>query len=108
MSFSKLVRFEKSGEIYYGDLLKHDASGFLVKTLNGNLTNGFTGTNSEPVLVQTVRTFTSDTNVLFAHEYQLLCPLEHTVIIYCVGLNYRDHAAAMKVRTYYAHRHKAC
>ncbi|KAL1615263.1 hypothetical protein SLS56_011887 [Neofusicoccum ribis] len=59
MEFTRLVRFEEEGQIYYGDLL--ESSSTSVETL--------------------------------------LCPLERTPIVQCVGVNYQKHAAEAKVGT---------
>ncbi|KAH8691268.1 fumarylacetoacetate hydrolase family protein [Talaromyces proteolyticus] len=73
MSFHKLVRFEAEGHVHYGDLLEHDVK-FTIRRLNGS---PFTRLDA------TKDIFTVD---------KLLCPLEHTPIVICVGLNYRKHA----------------
>ncbi|KAL3468906.1 hypothetical protein BJX99DRAFT_268910 [Aspergillus californicus] len=76
MSFKKLVRFEHNGTISYGDLLAEDGGTFTVRKLQGNVCAGFTPGDEDPVQVS-----------------QLLCPLESTPIIICIGLNYKKHAA---------------
>jgi hypothetical protein len=67
MSFSKLVRYQDEGAIHYGDLLKQDTDGFLVKRLTGNLREGFVATNSAPVRVQTVNHLYAQYNRSLAH-----------------------------------------
>ncbi|KAH8893628.1 fumarylacetoacetate hydrolase family protein [Thozetella sp. PMI_491] len=83
MAFQKLVRYEEGGEACYGDLVNSDERGHLIKKLRGNLEDGFTATSE---------TFTAQ-----AVEPKLLCPVERTPIIMCVGLNYRKHAEEAKL-----------
>ncbi|KAI8648583.1 hypothetical protein NCS57_01469800 [Fusarium keratoplasticum] len=76
MSFNHLVRFEENGQLQYGDLVKSDDSqGHTVSLLAGNPWSGFTQTGQTKIISQ------------------LLCPLESTPQIICVGLNYQQHAA---------------
>ncbi|KAJ5812013.1 hypothetical protein N7474_008314 [Penicillium riverlandense] len=85
MSFQRLVRFEKDGAPHYGDLLSQNDEGYTVQRLEGNIQNGFTRTTEEPVVVS-----------------KLLCPIESTPIVICVGLNYQKHAneASLKIPPY--------
>ncbi|KAH8807755.1 hypothetical protein F5884DRAFT_900099 [Xylogone sp. PMI_703] len=84
MSFQKLVRFESNGLAYYGDLISVEANGYKVRRLNGNLEN-FQATSDDTIIVP-----------------KLLCPLEQTPIIICIGLNYKKHAeeASLKIPPY--------
>ncbi|CZR49039.1 uncharacterized protein FPRO_12476 [Fusarium proliferatum ET1] len=74
MGFQKLVRFEEDGSSHYGNLINTSQGGYEVEKLTGNLEKGFQPTKQ----VVTVS--------------KLLCPLESTPIILCVGLNYQKHA----------------
>ncbi|KAF5701111.1 fumarylacetoacetate hydrolase [Fusarium mundagurra] len=74
MVFERLVRFEENGSSYYGNLISSSQDSYKVEKLSGNLEQGFQLTNQ----VTTVS--------------KLLCPLESTPIILCVGLNYQKHA----------------
>ncbi|KAM5361841.1 hypothetical protein ACJZ2D_012871 [Fusarium nematophilum] len=80
MGFHKLVRYEFNGKVHYGDMLERSHEGFKVQELNGNIENGFQATGAEPVTVK-----------------KLICPLERTPIIQCVGVNYRQHATEAKM-----------
>ncbi|KAF7552113.1 hypothetical protein G7Z17_g4522 [Cylindrodendrum hubeiense] len=80
MGFRKLVRYEYDGNVHYGDLLETSDNGFKVVKLSGNITDGFSATESEPITVK-----------------KLLCPLENTPIVQCVGVNYRQHATEAKM-----------
>ncbi|KAH7147308.1 hypothetical protein DER46DRAFT_670895 [Fusarium sp. MPI-SDFR-AT-0072] len=84
MAVQKLVRFDENGISKYGNLLKSHDKGHEVEKLSGNLWDGLKGTGK----IITVP--------------KLLCPLESTPIVICVGLNYRTHAieANLKVPTY--------
>ncbi|KAH6667459.1 hypothetical protein B0J14DRAFT_629451 [Halenospora varia] len=75
MAFKKLARFEDGGSVHYGDVLGSDESGYLVQKLNGNISSGFEFDTSKPIRVD-----------------KLLCPLEKTPLVICIGLNYRKHA----------------
>ncbi|KAJ4263294.1 hypothetical protein NW762_006112 [Fusarium torreyae] len=44
MAFQKLVRFEKNGSPYYGDLLESSKEGHKIEILSGNLADGFRST----------------------------------------------------------------
>ncbi|EOD43909.1 putative fumarylacetoacetate hydrolase family protein [Neofusicoccum parvum UCRNP2] len=70
----------EEGQIFYGDLLESSGTSFKVNKLKGGLADGFSAAGSEPVAVQ-----------------KLLCPLERTPIIQCVGVNYQKHAAEAKL-----------
>jgi len=75
MTFSRLVRYESDGKVHHGELLEKSEAGFKVKKLNGSIDRGFEESGEEATVVKT-----------------LLCPVEGTPIIMCVGLNYRKHA----------------
>ncbi|KAK7409632.1 hypothetical protein QQX98_008147 [Neonectria punicea] len=85
MGFQKLVRYEYDGSVHYGDLLESSDAGFKVAKLAGNLADGFSTTGAEPVRVM-----------------KLLCPLDRTPLVQCIGVNYRQHAdeAKMPLPTY--------
>ncbi|KAF5574285.1 fumarylacetoacetate hydrolase [Fusarium pseudoanthophilum] len=74
MVFQKLVRFEQDGSKHYGNLIKSVQGSYEVERLSGNLELGFQLTE------QVVKVS------------KLLCPLESTPIVLCVGLNYQKHA----------------
>ncbi|KAH7408957.1 fumarylacetoacetate hydrolase family protein [Cadophora sp. MPI-SDFR-AT-0126] len=78
-TFTKLVRYSEGGQIHYGDLLESIAGKYKVARLNKNPSGTFSRTGKEDVVEK------------------LLCPLESTPIIQCVGLNYRKHAAEAKL-----------
>ncbi|KAJ5174150.1 uncharacterized protein N7482_000027 [Penicillium canariense] len=82
MAFERLVRYEHKAEVTFGNLIETLDDGFKVSKLNGDLTQGFSASGEEAIT--------------------LLCPLERTPIVQCVGVNYRKHAeeAKMKVPTY--------
>ncbi|KAH7085235.1 hypothetical protein BKA63DRAFT_539167 [Paraphoma chrysanthemicola] len=74
MAFQQLVRFEHDGKISYGELLQTTSTGYNVKELSGS-------------------PFTSLATTENTHSVsKLLCPLESTPIILCIGLNYKKHA----------------
>ncbi|KAF2011973.1 hypothetical protein BU24DRAFT_485266 [Aaosphaeria arxii CBS 175.79] len=75
MNFEKLVRFEHGGVVSYGDLQAEEDGQYTVKPLDGTPFTTLKAKNVPPVRVE-----------------KLLCPLEGTPIIICVGLNYRKHA----------------
>lgn len=45
MAFRNLVRFEQTGQAFYGDLLKKEKQDFVVKRLDGNIEDGFKATD---------------------------------------------------------------
>ncbi|KAJ3460989.1 hypothetical protein MRS44_011856 [Fusarium solani] len=80
MSFSHLVRFEENGQPHYGDLIKsEDSQGHTVSLLAGDPWSGFTQTGQTK------------------NVSKLLCPLESTPQIICVGLNYQQHASEANI-----------
>ncbi|KAL2829624.1 fumarylacetoacetate hydrolase family protein [Aspergillus pseudoustus] len=81
MAFKSLVRFAHDSCEHYGDLLEYNegAGTFLVQKLDGSPFGTLTVTG-ETLQVE-----------------QLLCPLEDTPTIICVGLNYREHATEAKL-----------
>ncbi|KAL4861560.1 hypothetical protein BDV12DRAFT_180038 [Aspergillus spectabilis] len=83
-TFTKLVRYQQGEQIFYGDLLESSSGKFKIERLSESPSGGFTKTGNQDV-VET-----------------LLCPLESTPIVQCVGLNYRKHAteANLKVPKY--------
>ncbi|KAH6972737.1 hypothetical protein BKA56DRAFT_734568 [Ilyonectria sp. MPI-CAGE-AT-0026] len=85
MGFQKLVRYEQDGNVHYGELLETSDDGFKVAKLSGSIADGFSTTNAEPITVK-----------------KLLCPLDRTPIVQCIGVNYRQHAdeAKMPVPSY--------
>ncbi|KPM39824.1 hypothetical protein AK830_g6734 [Neonectria ditissima] len=85
MGFKKLVRYEHDGDVHYGDMLESTDAGFKVVKLDGSIVDGFSATDAEPINVK-----------------KLLCPLEWTPLVQCIGVNYRQHAdeAKMTVPTY--------
>jgi len=103
MAFTRLVRFRTEGSSKYGDLIESSKDGYLVQELDGNIEQGFTIKSSNPVHVDSVRKtlfreFLERSALLISFATpKLLCPLECTPIIYCIGLNYRSHAEEMKV-----------
>ncbi|KAL5315033.1 hypothetical protein ACEPPN_017684 [Leptodophora sp. 'Broadleaf-Isolate-01'] len=78
-TFTKLVRYSEGDQIYYGDLLESTAGEYTVARLSKSPSGSFTRTGKEEVVEK------------------LLCPLEATPIIQCVGLNYRKHATEAKL-----------
>ncbi|KAJ5609583.1 fumarylacetoacetate hydrolase [Penicillium herquei] len=80
MSFERLVRYENEGQAFYGELVGNAQDGFYkVRQLRGDI---FTGLEHTGITVTVER---------------LLCPLESTPIIQCVGLNYKKHAEETKL-----------
>jgi len=80
MTFDKLVRFEHEGRATYGNLVEIASDGFKVTKLKGSLEEGFSADGDEVIIVS-----------------KLLCPLESTPIVQCVGVNYRKHATEAKL-----------
>ncbi|KAJ5918026.1 hypothetical protein N7454_010401 [Penicillium verhagenii] len=73
-TFKKLVRFANGTQTYYGDLIEATGNKYTVRKLDGN-------------------PFTSLQPTGEIHEVDsLLCPIESTPIIICIGLNYKQHA----------------
>jgi hypothetical protein len=54
MSFSKLVRYEDGGMSTFGDLVKSNDEGFVVKKLDDSIEDGFTPTAEDAVQVEKV------------------------------------------------------
>ncbi|KIW14851.1 hypothetical protein PV08_07636 [Exophiala spinifera] len=75
MSFKRLVRFAHDGAARYGDLVEAINGSYKVRLLSGSVTSGFQPESEQVITVE-----------------KLLCPLEKTPIIQCIGLNYRKHA----------------
>ncbi|GLA40931.1 hypothetical protein AnigIFM63309_008770 [Aspergillus niger] len=72
--FQKLVRFAVGDKIHYGELLSTANEKYRIQRYEGNPFDGLQPTNEQ-------------------HEVEtLLCPIEHTPIIMCIGLNYHAHA----------------
>ncbi|CZR68754.1 related to bifunctional 4-hydroxyphenylacetate degradation enzyme [Phialocephala subalpina] len=80
MAFDALVRYQAGGKTYYGNLVEVSSAGFKVTKLNGDLTEGFSASGEDAITVT-----------------KLLCPLEKTPIIQCVGVNYGKHATEAKL-----------
>ncbi|KAH8716920.1 hypothetical protein GQ44DRAFT_688360 [Phaeosphaeriaceae sp. PMI808] len=83
-TFDRLIRFQSSdGNVKYGNLEKEtptrEIEGSEVEVLEGDIKSGFKKTGGK------------------AKVEKLLCPLESTNIILCVGLNYRRHAEECKL-----------
>ncbi|KAK1634022.1 hypothetical protein BDP81DRAFT_451960 [Colletotrichum phormii] len=74
MEFQALVRYEHQGTILHGNLVRTSDFGYLVERLHGNLDVGLERTDIRDTVVK------------------LLCPLEKTPIIMCLGLNYAQYA----------------
>ncbi|KAJ6442529.1 early growth response protein [Purpureocillium lavendulum] len=83
-SFQRLVRFSVGGQVSYGDLAESTGDEHTVERLAGNPFDGLKRTGD---IVKTSK---------------LLCPLESTPLIACIGLNYKKHAqeANLTVPTY--------
>jgi hypothetical protein len=47
LGFSRLVRYEHDGKVYFGDLQNDDGSKYTIKRLEGNLEDGFKPTSDE-------------------------------------------------------------
>ncbi|KAH7210806.1 uncharacterized protein BKA55DRAFT_697942 [Fusarium redolens] len=78
-AFNRLVRFAQGEAKYFGELLEHDGSVYTVKKLLGSPFDKLEATR------EVIKT------------EQLLCPLESTPIIICIGLNYKSHAEEAKL-----------
>lgn len=79
MSFSRLIRFvDEDGAIRYGDVVEEipasDIIGTKLDTLDGDPFGTMTKSGQQATVTK------------------ILCPLESTPIIMCIGLNYRQHA----------------
>jgi hypothetical protein len=100
MAFTRLVRFVEGGEAVYGDLINSDGDTYTVRKLSGS---PFETLQDTAVVVQTKQVSSC------CHEpnlsprlntiLQLLCPVERTPIVICIGLNYKTHAEEAKVRS---------
>ncbi|KAK3182231.1 hypothetical protein K4F52_006408 [Lecanicillium sp. MT-2017a] len=77
-SFKQLVRFTANNQAHYGDLLEEDDAFYTVRKLEGDAF------------------IFHETNEIFKVD-KLLCPLENTPIIICIGLNYKSHAEEAKL-----------
>ncbi|UNI22988.1 hypothetical protein JDV02_008830 [Purpureocillium takamizusanense] len=82
--FKRLVRFSLGDKVCYGDLVESNGDEHTVERLDGSLFDDLERTGD---IVKTS---------------QLLCPLERTPLIVCIGLNYKKHAqeANLSVPTY--------
>lgn len=78
-TFSRLVRFVQDDHIYYGDLIGDEDGVYTIKKLVGKIFDSLEATEE---IVKTDK---------------LLCPLPHTPIIICIGLNYKSHAEEAKL-----------
>ncbi|TDZ71632.1 Uncharacterized protein CTRI78_v001869 [Colletotrichum trifolii] len=74
MAFQALVRYEHNGHVHHGNLVRRSRSGYVIERLDGDIENGFIGTDVRDVATK------------------LLCPLEKTPGIICLGLNYAQYA----------------
>ena len=84
MSVDSFIRFkDENGKTVYGEpttSLSHPLKGTEASLLHGDPLSGFSKSEQKVKVVE------------------LLCPLESTPIVLCVGLNYRHHANEAKVR----------
>ncbi|KAK1719377.1 uncharacterized protein BDZ83DRAFT_585303 [Colletotrichum acutatum] len=76
MEFQALVRYEHQGSVFYGNLVRTSEFGYTIERLHGNLDVGLERANIRDTAV----------------KVSLLCPLERTPIIMCLGLNYARYA----------------
>ncbi|KAH0424243.1 fumarylacetoacetate hydrolase family protein [Colletotrichum camelliae] len=74
MAFQALVRYDHDGQVFYGNLVRRSRSGYVVERLGGNIDEGFVNTNVRDTVTK------------------LLCPLERTPSIVCLGLNFLRYA----------------
>ncbi|KAH9228240.1 hypothetical protein K456DRAFT_1753695 [Colletotrichum gloeosporioides 23] len=74
MAFQALVRYDHDGQVFYGNLVRRSRSGYVVERLGGNIDEGFVNTNMRDTVTK------------------LLCPLERTPSIVCLGLNFLRYA----------------
>ncbi|KAJ5998363.1 hypothetical protein N7451_006173 [Penicillium sp. IBT 35674x] len=73
-TFKKLVRFTAGADTHYGDLIGAVGNNYTVRKLKGSPFTNLEATEE-------------------IHETQtLLCPIESTPLVICIGLNYRQHA----------------
>ncbi|TDZ15875.1 Uncharacterized protein Cob_v011260 [Colletotrichum orbiculare MAFF 240422] len=79
MAFQALVRYEHNGHVHHGNLVRRSRSGYVIERLDGDIENGFIGTDVRDVATK------------------LLCPLEKTPAIICLGLNYAQYAEQMNL-----------
>jgi transcription initiation factor TFIIH subunit 2 len=82
--FDRLIRFQTAtGNVVYGNLAQEtptrEIEGKEVEVLEGDVKSGFRGSGKKE------------------RVGRLLCPLEKTNIVLCVGLNYRRHAEECNV-----------
>lgn len=93
MAVESFIRFlDIDGKVHFGeaDSTAELKPGTQVGILSGNPFSGFQSSN-EKGTIQKVKLFPRiDRSSLI---FQLLCPLESTPIIICIGLNYKKHAA---------------
>lgn len=103
MAFEKLVRFEHDGKVSYGDLIASNDDGFRVRKLDGDISKGFQSTGDAVIRVDKVIRPSACRPSHLAMSLtgiptQLLCPIDRTPIIQCVGVNYKEHVTEAKVR----------
>ncbi|OAQ71428.1 fumarylacetoacetate hydrolase family protein [Pochonia chlamydosporia 170] len=79
MAFKRLVRVSEGGQTFYGDLISSNGSNYTVKKLLGT---SFEALRETETVVQTNK---------------LLCPIERSPLVICIGLNYRTHAEEAKL-----------
>lgn len=73
MTFNALVRYELNGQAVHGELLETTNDGFKVSKLNGNIVDGFTSAETEPIVVKKVCTkFHLLPNFLYLHSHTKL------------------------------------
>jgi hypothetical protein len=58
LGFSKLVRYEQDGKVFFGDLQSHSDDGkYIVKRLEGDLDQGFRSAGDENIAVSKASTW---------------------------------------------------
>jgi 2-keto-4-pentenoate hydratase/2-oxohepta-3-ene-1,7-dioic acid hydratase in catechol pathway len=99
MAFKRLVRFANGDARCYGDLIEAAEKGYRVRKLNGSVKEGFKNASDEVFEVRSVcRHSKRVASITDKPVFKLLCPLEETPIVQCIGLNYKQHAKEASVR----------
>ncbi|KAK5702376.1 hypothetical protein LTR17_022373 [Elasticomyces elasticus] len=96
MAFKHLVRFRQGNDVFYGDLLETGGDEFSVTKLLGDPFDALQETD-EILKTKEVRIVITLRNIQLAYKLQLLCPLEKTPLVRCIGLNYKTHAEEAKL-----------
>ena len=97
-SFSRLVRYADGGQTFYGDLIRTENGQYSVKKFLGDV---FSLQPTDDIVkvkeVCTTKNAGHSVTTSTDRTTQLLCPIEKTPLVLCIGLNYKTHAEEAKV-----------